>query len=76
MVEVKTRVPETKATPSMTASTVISSLALCARTLRKAVRNMSVSPEEWSPTAWARRGEGGGGVSAGRTVLTGPYAPL
>ena len=41
MVSVKTRVPETKATPSMTASTVISSLALCASTLRRAVRNMS-----------------------------------
>ncbi|GHF05070.1 hypothetical protein GCM10018772_32890 [Streptomyces fumanus] len=38
----KTRVPETNATPSSTASTVISSLVLCASTLRKAVRNMGV----------------------------------
>jgi hypothetical protein len=39
-VSVKTSVPDTNATPSSTASMVISSRALCARTLRRAVRNM------------------------------------
>lgn len=41
MVLVKTSVPETNATPSITASTVIRSRALCASTLRRAVRNIS-----------------------------------
>ncbi len=42
MVLVKTRVPDTNATPSITASTVMRSRALCASTLRKAVRNMGL----------------------------------
>ena len=40
-VSAKTSVPETTATPSITASTVINSRALCASTLRRAVRNIS-----------------------------------
>src|SRR5262245_12600963 len=44
MVLVNTRVPDTNATPSITASTVMSSLALCASTLRRAVRNISLCP--------------------------------
>ncbi|GGL58202.1 hypothetical protein GCM10010095_49190 [Streptomyces anthocyanicus] len=52
----KTRVPDTNATPSITASTVINSLALCAKTLRKAVRNMGV----FSVQTYGRTGYGVG----------------
>src|ERR671925_21827 len=66
MVVVKTSVPATKATPSSTASIVIISLALCASTLRRAVRNMAV--RNMGGASRCRRGGESVSAAAGRGV--------